>query len=180
MYQLQTETEKTRTYRSTVTGTEISTQVIYTDKDGGKWWAFVDMMQIPHIRKMAANSISQLYGQGFTKEDLTEFVNRVKPLLKSSDPEKYEKMYSEILTLESITESNLDPVKQELGLCAVYILSDTERVDTFSTREALDKMALWAIDLDTQAFFLNWLSDGINDFRTTLEAVTQIASMKQK
>lgn len=180
MYQLSTSTDTTRTYRSTITGTDITTSLIYTDATGRKWWAFDDLLQIPHIRKMAANNISQLYGQGFTAEDLKSFAERMKALLRSSDAERYEKAYSEVLTLESLVQSNLDPVRQELGLCAVYILSDDERVDTFSSRTALDKMEQWSIDMDAQAFFLTWLSAGMNDFRKHYNSIMQTASTLQK
>lgn len=180
MYQLQTTTDTQRTYRSTITGTDITTSLLYTDANGQKWWAFDDLMQIPHIRKMAANNISQLYGQGFTAEDLKEFTKRVKGILKGSDTERYEKAYSEILTLESIVENNLDPVKQELGLCSVYILADDERVDTFSSRKAVEKMEVWSMDLDAQAFFLSWLSGGMNGFKTLYNDLTKIVSTSQK
>ena len=176
MYQLTTTTDKTRSYRSTITGTEITTTLLYIDIDENKWWAFDDLLQIPHIRKMAANNISQLYGQGFTAEDLQDFIGRLKTHLKSNDPEKYEKAYSEAIALESIVANNLDPVKQELGLCSIYILSDTERVDTFSTKEALEKMERWALDLDAQAFFLTWLNAGINDYSKAYKSIMQTAS----
>ncbi len=153
MYILQKETDNKRIYRSSITGTEVITTLIYTDSDGRKWWAFEDLLQIPHIRRMAANNISQLYGAGFTKNDLSNFVNKSKSILKGIDPDKYEKAYSELLQLETIVESNIDPVKQELGLCSVYILGDDERIDFFSSREASEKMELWALDIDTQAFF---------------------------
>ena len=180
MYQLQTETDTQRIYRSSITGTDISTSVIYTDATGNKWWAFDDLLQIPHIRKMAANNISQLYGMGFTVEDLKSFTGKMKGILKSTDQERYEKAYSELLQLESLVENNIDPVKQELGLCSVYIMGDKERVDTFSSREALEKMRLWALDIEAQSFFLTWLTDGINDFRKVYNSITQIASTLQK
>jgi hypothetical protein len=180
MYQLHTSTETQRVYRSSITGTDISTSLIHTDATGNKWWAFDDLLQIPHIRKMAANNISQLYGMGFTIEDLKSFTSRLKTILRSTDQERYEKAYSELLQLESVVENNIDPVKQELGLCSVYILSDSERVDTFSTREALEKMQLWSLDLDAQSFFLNWLTDGINDYKKLYSSITQIASTMVK
>lgn len=176
MYELQKETKKKRTYRNTVTGTEITTSVIYTDKDGRAWWAFDDLLQIPHIRKMAASQITQLYGVGFTKKDMTEFVTSQKAILKSNDPEKYEKAFAGILSIESAVNNNLDPVKQELGLCSVYILAADERVDFFSSVQTAEKMELWSTDIDLQSFFLNWLSGGMNDFTRHYKAITTIAS----
>ena len=180
MYQLQKETEKKRIYRSSVTGTDMTTTLIYTDIEGRKWWGFEDLLQIPHIRRMAANNISQLYGVGFTQKDLSDFVSRSKNILKGNDSDKYEKAYSELLQLEAIAESNIDPVKQELGLCAVYVLGDSERVDFFSSSEASEKMELWSMDIDAQAFFLSWLSDGITGYSQVSSSIGQTVSQVKK
>lgn len=180
MYTLQSETDIRRSYRSSISDTEIFTNVIYTDGNGSKWWAFEDLLQIPFIRKKAAEKVSQLYGVGLTKEDLTGFTARLKTLLKSDDIEKYEKAYSEVLNMEAVTEETTDPVKQSLSLCSVYILSDNERVDTFSFQDAIEKMNTWAMDMDAQAFFLNFLTSGMNDFTKHYKSIMQIASTLQK
>lgn len=180
MYTLTSQNDTRRTYRSSVTGTEIFTKLIYTDESGNKWWAFEDLLQMPFIRKKASEKISQLYGIGFTKDDLSGFAGRLKTILKGSDAEKYEKAFSEVLNLETIIEENLNPVKESLSMCAIYILADEERIDTFSFAEAAKKMELWALDFDAQAFFLNFLSAGINDFTAHYRSITQIASTVQK
>jgi hypothetical protein len=180
MYKLETETAEKRTYRSTITGTEIGTHLLHNGEDGAKWWAFDDLLQIPFIRKKAGEKVTQLYGVGLTKEDLAVFINKTKAVLKGNDAEKYEKAYSELLQLEAVVNETADPVKQSLSLCAVYILADTERVDTFSFTDAIEKMNLWALQPDLQAFFLNWLTDGMNDFTKHYSSITQIASTLQK
>lgn len=175
MYELVNETGSRRTYRSKITGTEIFTKVIYTDGSGGKWWAFEDLLQMPFIRKKASEKVSQLYGVGFTKEDLSGFATRLKTILKGNDTEKYEKSFSEVLNFESIVEATADPVKESLSMCAIYILSNDERIDNFSYGLAAEKIKIWAIDLDAQAFFLNWLAAGINDFKAHYQSIMQIA-----
>lgn len=180
MYTLTNDQPTKRTYTSSITGTEINTVLIYTDEDGANWWAFEDLLNIPFIRKKAAEKFTNLYGVGITKEDLEGFVQRLKTLLKSSDTEKYEKAYSEVLQLESIAANTADPVKQSLGLCAVYIMGNDERVDTFSFDIAAEKMKRWALDMGAQAFFLNWLTDGMNAYTTLYNQVSQIVLTQEK
>lgn len=169
-----------RTYTSSITGTEISTKLIYTDGSGNNWWAFEDLLQMPFIRKKAAEKVSQLYGVGITKEDLSNFVTKMKNTLRGADAERYEKAYSEVLNLESIIESTADPVKESLSLCTVYIMQDDERVDNFSYQQAARKVELWTLDTDAQAFFLTWLAAGINDYTQHYKSIMQIASTLQK
>lgn len=176
MYDLTTQTDTRRTYRSSITGTEIFTNMIYTDGSGDKWWAFEDLLQIPFIRKKASEKVSQLYGVGLSKEDLAKFVKSMKTILKGADPEKYERAFGELLQFESIVDETSDPIKQSLSMCSIYIMGDSERVDTFSFTDAVKKMELWALDLDAQAFFLSWLTDGMNDFTKHYSSIMQIAS----
>lgn len=180
MYQLQQQTDTKRTYRSSITGTEVSTYLLHTGQDGANWWAFEDLLNIPFIRKKAAEKLTQLYGAGITKEDLTKIVSTLKTLLRSQDPEKYERAYSEVLQLEEITEQTADPVKQSLSLCAVYILSDDEQVDTFSSTLTRDKMEKWALQTDLQAFFLNFLTSGMNAYTTLYDSISQTALSLEK
>jgi len=154
--------------------------MIYTDGSGNNWWAFEDLLQMPFIRKKAAEKVSQLYGVGITKEDLTGFITKIKATLRGPDAERYEKVYSEVLNLESIIESTVDPVKESLSLCTIYIMQDDERIDNFSYQQAARKIELWTLDTDAQAFFLTWLSDGMNDFTTHYRSIMQIASTLQK
>jgi hypothetical protein len=176
MYQLTEQTDKTRTYRSTITGTEVSTHLLYTDGDGKPWWAFDDLLNIPFIRKKASEQVTRLYGAGLAIEDLRTFFANHKTTLKSSDPEKYEKAYAEVLELERLTEQIADPVKQSLGLCTVYILHDDEKIDTWNPKNAVEKINTWAVDQDAQSFFLNWLTAGMNDYSKSYKELSEIAS----
>lgn len=180
MYTLTDQTDIRRTYRSDITGTEIHTKLLYTDGSGNKWWSFEDLLQMPFIRKKASEKVSQLYGVGITKEDLTAFITRIKASLKGSDADRYERAYSDVLQLENIINDTADPVKQSLSLCTVYIMHDTERVDTFSFADATNKMSLWAIDLEAQAFFLSYVTSGITDYTKLFSSITQIASTLEK
>lgn len=174
-YNLKSETETRRVYVSSLTDTEIATKLLHVDKSGNKWWAFEDLLQIPFIRKKAGEKVSQLYGVGLTKTDIQVFIDKIKKIAKSADLERYEKIYSELLQMEEIMAETADPVKQSLALCAVYILGDDEQVDAFSTATAVNKMAKWEFDVPAQAFFLNWLTDGMNDYTKLYNNLTQIA-----
>lgn len=176
MYELQNSTATKRTYRSSITGTEVTTSLIHTSQSGDKWWAFDDLLNIPFIRKKTAENLTRLYGAGIVKEDLLEVVKKLKDLLKSSDSEKYEKSYAEVLQLEQMADKVMDPIKQSLSLCPVYILAEDERIDTFNSAEAKTKMEKWALDPDAQAFFLNWLNDGMNAYLSLSNTISQIAS----
>ena len=180
MYKLQSGTDNKRIYRSSITGTEVSTSVIFTSQDGTKWWAFDDLLNIPFIRKKAAESLTRLYGAGIAKDDLLQVVTRLKELLKGNDPEQYEKSYAEVLQLEQLANQVADPIKQSLSLCPIYILSDDERIDTFSNSEAVAKMQRWAIEPDAQAFFLSWLNDGMNAYLSLSNTIFQTVSMQQE
>lgn len=181
MYKLIKEVDNNRTYRSEITGTEIEMFVLKTTPETGeKWWAFRDLLSMPFIRKKASEKLTDLYGASITKDDIDRFVSSMKELLKSTNPEKYERAYSEILQLESLAARTADPIKQSLSLCAVYILSDIERPDTFSNKETIEKMEHWALQPELQAFFLIWLSDGMNDFTKHYSNIMAIASTLQK
>lgn len=177
MFQLTKQEDKRRTYTSTVTGTDVTTKLIYTDKNGMDWWTFEDLLNIPFIRKKAAEKASDLYGRGFTNDDLKAFIEMQKITLKGSDSDKYERAYSEILQLEKIVETTIDPIKESLSLCTIYILGNEERIDTFSFRDAEEKISSWALDLDSQAFFLTYFLDGIVNYTKCLKDISQIASI---
>ncbi len=175
MYELKSDDGARRSYVSRVTGTEVFTNLIYTDGNENKWWSFEDLLQIPFIRKKAAEKVSQLYGVGMTREDLTNFIARLKSILKDTDPEKYERAYSELLNMETIADETNDAVKQSLSLCSVYIMADDERIDTFSFTTAVQKMKVWEMDLDAQSFFLRWFTDGMNDFTKLYSSIIPTA-----
>ena len=180
MYEIISKTENKRVYKSSITGTEVTTICIYTNEAGEKWWAFEDLLNIPLIRKKAAEKLTNLYGAGITKDDLEAIVQRLKEILKGSDKEKYERAYSEVLQIETMMASVADPVKQSLSLCSVYILSDAEQIDVFSFNTAKEKMDNWALDLKAQSFFLQWLTDGMSAYTKLYEQVSEIVSITEK
>lgn len=177
MYQLTQESELTRVYTSQITGTEVETYVLQTTPETGeKWWTFRDLISIPFIRKKAAEQVTSLYGAGITKADLDSLIASMKDLLRANDPEKYEKIYSEILQLEKLSNQTADPVKQSLSLCTVYIMADKERIDNFSMKDAANKMEQWSLQPDLQAFFLSFLTDHMNNYAKSYTELSAIAS----
>ncbi|MEJ7610660.1 MAG: hypothetical protein WKF88_05710 [Ferruginibacter sp.] len=180
MYQLTKEEEKRRVYRSEVTGTEIITTLIHSDPDGKRYWAFEDLLNIPFIRKKAAEKVTNLYEAGVTLNDLTTFINTMKDLVRSNDSEKYEKSYSEVLQFEALMKETVDPVRQCLSLCTVYVLDDDEPIDIYSSAKAFHKMENWSLQPEIQAFFLQWFTDGMNAYTKVYGELTQIASRQEK
>lgn len=177
MYELTHETEKRRTYRSQQTETEVHTFLLFTDGAKNNWWAFEDLLNIPFHRKKAAENITQFYSSGITVDDLNSFIENHKATLKSTDADKYEKAFAEVIQLERLKEQAGDPVKQCLGLCTVYVLADAEQIDIWNQSNAALKMNLWALDIKLQSFFLNWLTDGMNNLQEHLKSLSQIVSI---
>lgn len=165
-----------RTYREDQTNSEISTVEMYTDSRNNRWFVFEDLYQMPFSRHFAAKKVIDLYGAGLSIDDVRQITKSLKLMLKSSDPDKYEKAMSDVLRLEQLTETMADPVKQSLGLCTVYVLLDKEQVDVYSQDMMNYKMSLMAMDLELQAFFLQWWIAIIPRYTGVLKGLSQIAS----
>lgn len=165
-----------RVYRNTVTGVEVVTYHIYTDRQKNKWWTFEDLYALPFIRQLAAKKIIDLYGHGLALADILSYVNELKALVKSADPEKYEKAYAKLLELETLSTSTADPVKQCIGLCTVYILHDTEHPDAYTNDLQNIKMTTLSLDIDAQSFFLSWWTDVMVRSGKLLSGISQIVS----
>lgn len=176
MWTLSKETPNVRTYRNSVTNTDCTTEVIYTDKFGIKWWSFSDLFQLPVLREVAARKVTDLYTASITKADIDEYLNGQKTLLKSSDPEKYEKMFMALTNFENAVSTVADPVKNLLALCTVYVLQDDERPDGYSLQKAMEKIDIWKEDEDATIFFLSWLTGTINSFLSASKKTSPIVT----
>jgi hypothetical protein len=166
-----------RTYRNDLTGTEITTYMLRKDAAGNEWWAFEDLFALPFIRQMMAKRIVDLYGHGLSLDDINQHVAQFKKLLKSNDPEKYEKCYAKALEMETLATTMADPVRQCIGLCTVYLMLNDERPDAYSNTEQARKMDLLTLDIDLQTFFLNWWTDCMRHSGKVLKGISAIASM---
>jgi len=161
-----------RTFRNERTGSETKLSMIYKDKDGGQWWAFNDLYKIPVQRMSMAMNITDLYSIGLTLKDIQTWCNQEKTLLRSNDPEKYEKLYSLILEKERIATFVSDPLKQQIALCTVYIISDEERIDIFDEQKAEEKLKLWKGFPEMISFFLTWHSNQMQHFLKSLDKIS--------
>lgn len=164
-----------RTFRNTKTGTETKLSLIHTDSEGGKWWGFMDLYKIPIMRISMARNITDLYTIGLSLKDIKTWCSEEKTLLKSNDPEKYEKLYALVLEKERIATFAADPIKQQLALCTVYIIADDERVDYFDEQEAEKKLKEWKAFPDMVAFFLTWHTDHIQRYIKRLAKISTTA-----
>lgn len=165
-----------RTWRNTKTGNEIKLSLIHQDQDGSKYWGFVDLFKMPIMRSSMAKNITDMYTIGMTLKDILKWCADEKDLLKSDDPEKYEKLYALILEKERLATYTADPLKQQLALTTVYILEDDERVDYFDEAIAEKKLKAWSGRPDLIAFFLTWQTDHIGRYLKTLAKVSAIVS----
>lgn len=166
----------TRRYKNTLTGNDLTTYLLHTDKFGNKWWTFEDLFALPFIRQLTAKKVLDLYGNGLTLDDVKSITGQLKTILRSDSGERYEHAYAKVLELENLTETMADPVKQCMGLCTVYVLFNDEMPDAWSTPVTSQKMTVLANDLDSQAFFLNWWTDIMRRSGKVLKGLSRIAS----
>lgn len=168
-----------RIYTNTKTGTSIETYRIYTDAEGNNWYAFRNLFNIPNMRVYASNNINNFFQVGLTKGDVQEWIKQEKTLLKSNDPEKYEKLYKLVLERENTIEMIVDPMKQHLALATVYVMEENEQIDFWSNELAQRKMDKWAIDTEAQAFFLTWhmlaIQNSIEPYNNLFQTVLKTA-----
>lgn len=182
-YELKTEKQEgkrlVRTYLNEQ-GSEVKTYLIYTDENKNKYWGFIDLYKIPIIRVVMSRHISDLFNVGLSLKDILKWVAEEKALLKSNDPEKYEKLYSLILEKERIAKFTADPIRQNLAVCTVYVLEDEERIDYFNEDLAEQKLKVWMAFPIMVAFFLSWHTEAIGRYMKTLEKISTIASKLEK
>lgn len=162
-----------RTFRNIKTGNETKLGLIHEDKDVGRWWAFEDLYKMPIMRVSMAQNITNLYGIGLTLKDIIAWCTEEKKLLKSNDPEKYEKLYALILEKERLATFTSDPIKQQLALCTVYVVADDERIDYFDEAAAQKKLEFWKGLPGLVSFFLTWQTNRIGLYMKTLNKISQ-------
>lgn len=169
-----------RTYTNSKTGTETQTTHIYTDREGARWFGFVDLFKIPYMRVAYSKHIADLFTMGLGLKDILQWTDEMKTLLKSDDPEKYEKLYALTLEKERIAKNTADPIKQHLNLATVYVLAEEERVDHFDDKIAADKLKLWLADTDALSFFLTWHNEHIQSFTSNLNTILGTVSANNR
>jgi len=180
IYELISDKENKRIFRNKETGTEVKLSKIHTDKEGCHWWGFDDFYKVPIMRMAMAKNITDMYSVGLTLNDIKTWCSEQKTLLKSSDPEKYEKLYAKVLEIERTATFTADPLKQQLALCTVYIIADTERIDYFDEQQAESKLKLWKGSPDMVAFFLTWHTGRIQRYIKDLQGISEIASKLER
>lgn len=180
IYEKVSDTGKVRVFRNSQTGTETKLSLIHTDTEGQKWWGFNDLYKIPIIRMAMAKNITDMYTIGLTLSDIKSWCSQEKALLKGNDPEKYEKLYALVLEKERLATFTADPMKQQLALCTVYILSDEERVDYFDESISEQKLKLWKGSPEMVAFFLTWHTDRIQHYIKDLAKISRTVSKRDK
>jgi hypothetical protein len=178
MWQLTKEEGKRRIYFNSATGSQCATSNVYKDKEGNDWWSFEDLTAMPYTRTFAATKISSLYALGLSKDDLSKHISGLKTILKSNDPEKYEKAYSAVLSFESLAGNATDAIKQMSSLVCVYFLLNDEIIDSFDGNLQSKKMAILEADHHAHSFFLTSLIDLTEHYTTSLNLLSTIVSQK--
>lgn len=165
-----------RTYKNSLTGSDVCTYMLYTDKGGNQWWAFEDLFALPFIRQLSAKKVLDLYGHGLSLEDIKSISGQIKTILKSDSPEKYEQAYAKALELENLAETMADQVKQCMGLCTVYLLLNDENPGAWTNQVTSQKLTIMSLDIEAQSFFLNWWTDIMRHSGQVLKGLSRIVS----
>lgn len=174
MWQLSSEENSKRVWANSTTGGRCAQTMCYTDKEGNHWWEFDNLMALPFTRSFAATKIASLYQLGLTKEDLNTHTASLKALLKSADPEKYEKAYAQVLDFEGKAENAADPIKQISSLVCVYYTMNDEAIDSFENDFQIKKMSVLEHDPDAHGFFLSRWIETTEDYTKHLQQLSQI------
>jgi len=176
MWKLESDNGKERSYLNSATGTKSVMNLMYTDKDGNKWWSFSDLTAMPYTRSFAATKITSLYTLGLSKDDLTAHIITMKTMLKSNDPEKQEKMYASVLDFENKANNATDAIKQMSSLVCVYFTLNDEPIDSFDNNLQIKKMSLLEADIEMHGFFLKHQIGITERYSRFLNQLSQIAS----
>jgi hypothetical protein len=176
MWKLIKDEENKRVYNNATTGSTCTQSMLYVDKEGNKWWGFNDLMTLPYTRNFAATKISSLYSLGLSKDDLNGHIGNLKKILKSSEPDKYEKAYAQVLDFESKAANATDAVKQMSSLVCVYYTLNDEAIDGFDNNLQIKKMSLLEADIEMHGFFLKNQIDRTEHYMQSLNLLSQIAS----
>lgn len=178
MWKLTTDNDNKRLYVNSATNSQCSQTMVYTDKDGNKWWEFESLTSIPYTRNFAATKITSLYSLGLSKDDLTGHISGLKTILKSTDKEKYEKAFAMVLEFESKADNATDAIKQMSSLVCVYFTMNDEPIDSFDQNLQIKKMGLLEADIEAHTFFLNRQIDSTERYMNFLNSLSQIASVQ--
>lgn len=177
MWVLTTDNENYRLYTNTATGSKSEQTKVYTDKDGNSWWAFDNLIALPHTRTMAATKITSLYSLGLSKDDLSGHIGNLKKILKSTDVDKYEKAYAQVLDFETKANSATDAIKQMTSLVCVYYTLNDESIDGWDNDLQIKKMSLLEADPTMHGFFLNRQIDAIQRSTEAYSLISQTVSL---
>ncbi len=175
MWKLESDNGKERSYLNSATGTKSVMNLMYTDKDGNKWWSFSDLTAMPYTRNFAATKITSLYALGLSKDDLTSHISGLKTILKSQDTDRYEKAYANVLDFESKANNATDAIKQMSSLVCVYFTLNDEPIDSFDNNLQIKKMSLLEADIEMHGFFLKHQIGITERYSAFLNQLSQIA-----
>ncbi len=179
MWELQSESANKRIYFNQATGSRSTQTQIKVDKDKNSWWQFDNLMELPYTRNFQAAKISSLYALGLSRDDLHNHIGRLRKILKSTDPEKYEQAYAEVLDFETKVNSATDAIKQMSALVCVYFTLNDEAIDGWDAQLQIKKMALLEADVEMHSFFLTKQIEITERYTQSLNLLSQIVSPQE-
>lgn len=176
MWEKTSDTGEKREYRNPATGSQLTTSWVYKDKEGNDWYSIDNLFTLPFMRQFAATKISCLYQIGLSKDDMLSHINGMKTMLRSTDPEKYDKAMSLVIDFENKMNDATNAIKQISSLVCVYNLLGDERVDIYDLQIQDLKQKILEADPDAQSFFLKRQIERTETYGNRLDLFSKTAS----
>lgn len=129
---------------------QIELKQVYTDKFGNKWYEYVNPMQLPAKRAIAAEVATRFAEMNLTKESMQNVFAEMKKNANSGD-------IISLFSLLNELEFRLNFIGEEqtlLELAACYFVMGGEDETDFTDIDKNKKMSVLKADSDAKAFFL--------------------------
>lgn len=176
MWKLESDKDGKRVY-SNPSGSKCVQSLCYRDKENNDWYSFDDLLTLPYTRNFAATKVTSLYALGLSKDDLTNHIEGLKGILKSTDPEKYEKAYGNVLDFEAKAANATNAIKQMTALTCVYFTINDEPIDAFDGTIQAKKLAMIEADPEMHSFFLSKQMQITEDYTARLQVLSKTVSL---
>lgn len=129
---------------------QIELKQVYTDKFGNQWFEYVNPMQLPAKRAIAAEVATRFAEMNLTKESMQNVFAEMKKNANSGD-------IISLFSLLNELEFRLNFIGEEqtlLELAACYFVMGGEDETDFTDIDKNKKMSVLKADSDAKAFFL--------------------------
>lgn len=148
----------------------ITLNLVYTAKDGTRYYEFQDLTQLPYMRSIGAEIATREAEFCISKEDLKKALNETVKLQNENNLAKAGAVLHDLLNrLEYVAED-----ETLLQLASVYFVQEGENVETYDSIFQREKIRKWREDSESLAFFLRVAFQCTRNYSTILDSDTVI------